>query len=211
MALGHRKVKKSSSTKSVVKNTEQYKNKVMKKVAKLSKAIRIPPPVNQFSVLLSEGDEKKILDLLKKYSPETKKEKRERLKLENPKAGAKPILLKFGMKHIVELIEGGRLKYCVIATDVDPITTIVFLPTLCKRYNVPYCLVSSQSTLGNLVHQKRTVCVGLEGVRNEDGAELEEVINMSNAVYADKYDEHMKQAGGSAAKKNYLEEGIVNK
>jgi len=31
----------------------------------------------------------------------------------------------------------------MIANDVDPIETVLFLPTLCRTFDVPFCVVQS--------------------------------------------------------------------
>ncbi|KAL6121732.1 LSU ribosomal protein L7AE [Nucleospora cyclopteri] len=175
------------------------------KINKLKSAIKIPAPINQFNTQLKGVDEEKLISLFSKYSPETKKEKRDRLASSNPKAGPKPIIIKFGMKHIVSLIKRKQLKLLVIAADVSPITTVVFLPTLCKKMNIPYAIVEKQSKLGDLVHLKRTAAVGLENVRAEDEALFKEVIQMSNSVFSDQYEKHMSTIGGKSVKINKLE------
>ena len=59
----------------------------------------------------------------------------------------------------------------LIAADVDPIETVVFLPTLCKAMDVPYAIVPSKARLGELVHKKTATCVALTDFK-EGAAEL---------------------------------------
>jgi large subunit ribosomal protein L7Ae len=119
----------------------------------------------------------KLLKLLGKYKPETKQEKKLRLKkaAENGGAGktAKPIHVKFGLNHVTTLIEEGKAKLVVIAHDVDPIETVVHLPTLCRRKNVPYCFIRGKANLGKLVHMKTATAVALTEVNKEDFQDLE--------------------------------------
>lgn len=78
---------------------------------------------------------------MSKYSPENKKEKSDRLKTEaankssgkDAKNDKKPIFLKYGLNHLVHLIEGGHPRLVAIASDVDPIELVMFLPTLCRK------------------------------------------------------------------------------
>lgn len=246
MVLGYRK-KKEEVKKIVPKEVAERRLKT--KIEKLSTSIKIPAPIHQFNTKLSEKDEERVLSLLSKYSPETRKEKFERVKKEketlsnmseekktdiiksadisdeikeeiiNKKLfngklanrlikhtlSAKPILLKFGARHIVDLAEQKKLKLVLIASDVVPITTFVFLPTLFKRLNVPYAIVSSKSKLGNLVNVKQAGVIGIESVRSEDEVEFENVIKLCNSIFSDRYEEHMKECGGSAARRNKLE------
>lgn len=53
----------------------------------------------------------------------------------------KPLVVKFGLNHITTLVESGKAQLVVIAHDVDPIELVVWLPALCKKMGVPYCIV----------------------------------------------------------------------
>jgi ribosomal protein L7Ae-like RNA K-turn-binding protein len=123
-----------------------------------------------------------LLKLLSKYSPETKKEKKVRLlkeaegKAKDPKAKDakktdkkdKPVVLKFGLNHVTELVEQGKAKLVAIAHDVDPIEMMVYLPALCRKKGIPYAFVKGKVRLGKLVHQKTATCVALVDSRKED-------------------------------------------
>lgn len=202
MALGisKKRVKKAESVAPEVKEAA-----IQKKIYNLANAIKIPPPINQFKTQLEGSDLERVLNLLKKYQPETREEKVIRLQSANPKAGPKPILLKFGLRHVVDLIERKKLGFVVIAADVAPITIVLGLPTLCKKLGIPYAIVPSKTVLGSLVHLKTNAVIGLETVRPEDKAEFEEVIRISNALFMDQYEKHMTTVGGRIAKKTELQ------
>ena len=53
----------------------------------------------------------------------------------------KPVVVKFGINHITTLVEEGKAQLVAIAHDVDPIELVVWLPALCKKMGVPYCIV----------------------------------------------------------------------
>lgn len=53
----------------------------------------------------------------------------------------KPIVVKYGINHITNLVESGKAQMVVIAHDVDPIELVVWLPALCKKMGVPYAIV----------------------------------------------------------------------
>ncbi len=116
---------------------------------------------------------------MKKYAPETRKEKVQRLrdtaktavKGEKKKTGDKPVTLKYGLNHVTYLIEQKRAKLVLIAADVDPIETVAFLPTLCKSLDIPYAIVPSKARLGLLVHKKTATVVALTDFK-ENQAEL---------------------------------------
>lgn len=198
MALGisKKRVKKEEPI-----DKEVRESAIQTKIYKLANAIRIPAPVNQFKTQLTGSDLDKLLGVLEKYRPETKEEKVVRLQSENPRAGPKPILLKFGLRHVVDLIEQKKLGLVVIAADVAPITLVISLPTLCKRFQIPYAIVPSKAVLGSLVYLKSSAVIGLEGVRSEDQKEFDEVIRISNALFMNQYEKHMTTAGGLSSKK----------
>lgn len=121
-----------------------------------------------------------MISLLKKYAPETRKEKKERLQKiaksevkneKKKKQGDKPIQVKCGLNHVTYLIEQKRAKMVLIAADVDPIETVVFLPTLCKSMDIPYAIVPSKARLGSIVHKKTATCLALTDFK-EGAAEL---------------------------------------
>ena len=143
----------------------------------LLRRLKCPPAIAQFLEPLDKSTTQKALSLLKKYSPETKKEKKETLQKEaqseakgekGKKTGPKPVNVKCGLNHVTYLIEQKRAKLVLIAADVDPIETVVFLPTLCKSMDVPYAIVPSKAKLGELVHKKTATCVALTEFK--DGA-----------------------------------------
>ena len=92
--------------------------------------------------------------------------------MKRKKDGKKPVYLKTGLNHVTHLVQQKRAKLILIAADVDPIETVVFLPSLCKTMDVPYAIVSSKARLGSLVGKKTTTCVALTDFK-ESAAELE--------------------------------------
>lgn len=90
------------------------------------------------------------MKFLKKYTPESKVEKKARLveeaklKVEGQnKDKKKPVVLKFGLNHVTTLIEEKKAKLVVIAHDVDPIELVLWLPQLCRKQEVPFCFIKS--------------------------------------------------------------------
>ena len=146
----------------------------------LMKRLKCPPALAQFFDPLDKDQFKKIFKLLEKYAPESRKEKKERLQKEakekmedkKKKDEKKPVYLKSGLNHVTYLVEQKRAKLVLIAADVDPIETVVFLPSLCKTMEIPYAIVSSKERLGHLVGRKTATCVALADFK-ENAAELE--------------------------------------
>lgn len=173
---------------------------IKKKISKLANAIRIPPAINQFKTFLSEHDTKKFVDLFMNYRPENKEEKKARLDSEDPKKGPKPILVKFGLKHVTNLIETKKAKLVLISASVNPIEVVIFLPTLCRKMGVPYAIVENSTILGRLVNLKSTSCVCLCDVRPEDEATFKEILGIANAAFLDCYETHLNTWGGGPKK-----------
>jgi len=147
--------------------------------------------------------------LLTKYSPETKKDKKQRLLKEaeaskdkkDAKKGdskhktPKPINIKFGLNHVTELVESGKAKLVVMAHDVDPVELLVFLPALCRKKGIPYCFIKGKARLGKLVHTKTATCVALTEVKKEDFQDLD-VLSKNFKVQFNENEQHRRTWGG---------------
>ena len=151
----------------------------------LMKRLKCPPALAQFFDPLDKDTCKKVYKALENYTPETKHEKKERLEKEakeqvkdkkdkknKKKEGKKPVTLKCGLNHVTYLVEQKRAKLVLIAADVDPIETVVFLPSLCKAMEIPYAIVPSKERLGHLANKKTCTCLALTDFK-ENAAELE--------------------------------------
>jgi large subunit ribosomal protein L7Ae len=160
----------------------------------LFQRLKVPPSINQFSNALDKNGATALFRLLNKYRPETKKAKAERLRKVAADAasgagsgvsGRPPARLQFGLNHVVNLIEQKKAKLVCIASDVDPIELVVFIPALCKNMGVPYCIVKNRSRLGTLVNQKNATCVAVTEVNKEDAAELDTLVKLCTSKYND--------------------------
>jgi len=162
----------------------------------LYQRLKVPPSVNQFSNSLDKNLSVNLFKLLHKYRPEDAAQKKERLKAlaEKKEGGAedsskKPLYVKFGLNHITKLCEQKKAQLVVIAHDVDPIELVIWLPALCRKMDIPYCLVKSQSRLGALVHQKTATALALTSVRPEDRHEFSQLVT----AIRQQYNENAKQ------------------
>merc|ERR1712146_467723 len=70
-------------------------------------------------------------------------------------------VLKFGLKHITDLICDKKVALVAIAHDVNPIELVVWLPALCRKNGIPYCIVKGKARLGTLVGMKNAAVVAL--------------------------------------------------
>jgi large subunit ribosomal protein L7Ae len=165
----------------------------------LMSRLKVPPPVNQFSYTLDKPQQSALNRLLRKYSPESKAEKKERRTKAAQGSGdsAKPEVLKYGLNHITWLVENQKARLVVIAKDVDPIELVVWLPALCRKFEVPFCIVKSKASLGKLVHKKTAAAVAIESVKKEDVHDLENLRTTFRSSYNENKDMLTVWGGGS--------------
>ena len=116
----------------------------------LNLRLKVPPAIAQFSNVLDRNTAAQAFKLLSKYKPETKAEKKERLLKEataikegkkKEDVSKKPYAVKYGLNHVVGLIENKKANLVLIPNDVDPIELVIFLPALCRKMGVPYAIV----------------------------------------------------------------------
>jgi large subunit ribosomal protein L7Ae len=173
--------------------------RIQRQRAILKKRLKVPPAINQFTRTLEKNSADLVFKLLKNYTTESRETKRKRLieaakaevNQKDGKSGAsekkseKPMLLKYGINHITTLIEQKKAKLVVIAHDVDPIEIVVWLPALCRKMDVPYCIVKGKARLGLFVHKKSVTAVALTEVRSGDASALAQVVASVRARYDD--------------------------
>ncbi|KAN0062276.1 60S ribosomal protein L8 [Thecaphora frezii] len=179
----------------------------------LNQRLKVPPAIAQFSNTLDKNTATNLFKLFNKYRPESKQEKKARLdavakevaegKKADPKAdGKKPLFVKYGLNHVVALVEAKKAALVVIAADVDPIELVVFLPALCRKMGVPYVIVRSKSSLGTLVHKKTAAVACIEEVRSEDQRELANLVAAAKANYLENNDHRRTWGGGIRGNKS---------
>jgi len=159
----------------------------------LLERLKVPPTIYQFSKALDKNQAAELMKLLVKYQPETKAAKQSRLETiakaaeakENVAQGPPPNVIKFGLKHVTTLIEQKKAKLVIIAHDVDPIELVIWLPALCRKMDVPYCIVKGKGRLGTLVHKKNTAVLALTAVNKEDEPKLRTLSENFHAQFND--------------------------
>jgi large subunit ribosomal protein L7Ae len=137
---------------------------------------------------------------LVKYQPESKAAKAQRLEAAATAAAAgeaAPVSsasaqVKFGLKQVTSLIEKKQAKLVVIAHDVDPIELTVWLPALCRKMDVPFCIVKGKSRLGTLTHMKTCAALCLTKVNKEDESKLKSLTESFHA----QFNEHVEKKWG---------------
>jgi large subunit ribosomal protein L7Ae len=170
----------------------------------LLQRLKVPPAINQFRLAMDASTSNTLFKLMKKYKPESKLQKKERLGTaaeakaagSDPTPTKAPINIKFGINHVTELVEAKKAKLVVIAHDVEPIELVVWLPALCRKMDVPYCIIKSKARLGEVVHQKIATAVAFTAVRPEDKAEFTKLSENVRSQFNDRFDDVRKRWGG---------------
>jgi len=170
----------------------------------LAKRLKVPPAINHFSHTLDKAAATQLFKLLEKYHPESKAEKKARVKVAAektaqtlaPTESKKAQALVHGIKNVTALIESKKAALVVIAHDVDPIELVVWLPPLCRKLNVPYCIVKSKSRLGQVVGMDNTSCIAIAEVKAEDRGTLSKIVDTVNTQFLARFKEEMHKWGG---------------
>jgi large subunit ribosomal protein L7Ae len=171
----------------------------------LLKRLKVPPPINQFTQTLDKQTSTQLFKLLEKYRPESRAEKKLRLKQraeDQAKTGKpdrptkRPNGLRSGMNTVTSLIEKKKAQLVLIAHDVEPIELVLHLPTLCRKMGIPYCIVKGKARLGRLVHLKTCSSLALTDVNTDDKSGLGKIIEAIKTNFNDRYDELRRHWGG---------------
>jgi large subunit ribosomal protein L7Ae len=176
--------------------------------------LKVPPIISQFSKTLDKNQASYLYKLLLKYLPENKTEekvtnfKAKNIKTDPCRTQLKPTI-KFGIKHVTQLIEAKKAQLIVIANDVDPIEIVCWLPTLCLKMGIPYLIVKSKANLGRFVHKKTATAIAIVGVAEEDSRELANLVEISDLMYFGGY--KPQWGGGVLGHKSKVSHARTNK
>jgi len=171
----------------------------------LKKRLKVPAAINQFSRALDKNQASNLFRLLAHYRPESSEEKNSRLKARAaeeakgnaaPQKSEKPMFVKQGLNHVTNLIEAKKAKLVVIAHDVEPMELVVWLPALCRKMNIPYCIVKGKARLGHLVYKKTTSVVAITDIRREDQSKLDQLVANIRIQFNDNVASRRVQGGG---------------
>jgi len=178
--------------------------RVQRQRAILWKRLKVPPPIHQFTKTIEKNAAQNLFALLFKMRPETRAEKAKRLKeravlelkgKEPPKL-KRPVSVKYGLNTVTNLIEKKEARLVIIAHDVNPIELVIWMPALCKKMGVPYCIVKDKARLGTVVHKKTASCLAITTITKELQHRLDQMISTFTMQYNDCYEADRKKWGG---------------
>jgi len=180
--------------------------RLQRQKAVLQTRLKVPPPVHQFSSTLDKQTATQLFKLMDKYRPETKEAKKDRLKLRaadkaQGKADAptkRAPVVRHGVNSVVTLVEKKKAQLVVIANDVDPIELVIFLPALCRKMGVPYCIVKNKARLGMVARRKTTSCLAITQVESGDRGSLSKLVESVKTNYNERSEEIRKHWGGGS-------------
>jgi len=190
----------------------------------LNQRLKVPPAVAQFGKALKGPSAKDLFKLLKNYMPESpadkkkrlkaqaeadlkeekkeKKEKKETSKQRRAKSKSKkearakkPLVLRYGINTIASLVQSAKAKLVAIAHDVDPIELVIWLPALCRKFNVAYVIVKGKARLGHLVHKKTASALALTDVRKEHDNAFQNIVNLARTQFNDNVRSYTETGG----------------
>lgn len=73
---------------------------------------------------------------------------------------------------------------------------VLFLPALCRKMGVPYCIVKGKARLGMLVRRKTCTALALTNVEANDKANFGKIVEAIKTNYNDRHDEIRRHWGG---------------
>merc|ERR1712205_167712 len=153
----------------------------------LYQRLKVPPAITQFTRTVDKNTATDLFKMLNKYRPESNEQKEERRKAaaegKGAAAKAKDNSVKCGINQIARLVESKKAKLVVISHDVDPLELVVWLPALCKKMDVPYCIVKGKARLGTVVHKKTATALCFTEVNNEDSREFSKITESVHSMY----------------------------
>jgi len=178
--------------------------RLQRQKAILLKRLKVPPSINQFQSTLDRQTASQLFKLLDKYRPEPKKERRARLfQRAADRAAGKPDqatkrapVVRSGINTVVSLVEQKKAQLVIIAHDVDPIEMVIYLPALCKKMGVPYCIVKGKARLGQVVRRKTATALAVATVNADDKTALNKLVEVCKTNFNDRYDELRRHSGG---------------
>eukprot|EP00477_Mikrocytos_mackini_P000444 GAHX01000470.1.p1 GENE.GAHX01000470.1~~GAHX01000470.1.p1 ORF type:complete len:221 (-),score=46.87 GAHX01000470.1:40-702(-) len=148
----------TSKPKSAYRKVYPLAVKVQKKKKHLKEVLTAPKTIAEFSHTLSKEEETQLYSFLEKLKKETKAQKKQRLLKGEGEFGYSVIS---GLSQITKLVERKEADLVLIPVDVEPLDLVVWLPSLCRKMDVPFAFVKSKSRAGAVAGYKKCAALAL--------------------------------------------------
>jgi len=168
--------------------TKTLQGPTAKDLFKLLKHYMPESPVDKKKRLKAqaESDLKEEKKEKKDKKPETSKQRRAKSKVnKEERKKKKPPVLRHGISTVAGLVQNAKAKLVVIAHDVDPIELVIWLPALCRKFNIPYVIVKSKARLGHLVYHKTASALALTDIRKEHDTTFNNLADLARKQFND--------------------------
>merc|ERR1712223_967079 len=178
--------------------------RLQRQKAILFQRLKVPPPINQFNQTLDRQTATQLFRLLDKYRPESKQEKKARLRIRAEQRAKgkedtptkRPNTVRSGVNTVTTLAGQKKAQLVVIAHDVDPLEIVLFLPALCRKMGVPYCIVKNKARLGRVVRRKTASCLALCATSSDDRSAMNKLTEAVKTNFNERVDEIRRHWGG---------------
>ena len=156
--------------------------------------LKIPPAIFQFSKTLDKNMSSQLFQLLSNYRRTESVSKHNMFKSKIKNSTNKDlVLIRHGINTVAKLVKNQKALFVLIANDVNPIDCVVWLPTLCTKMNIPYCIVKSKSKLGALVNRKKTSCICITYIHSNDNENFQKLLDCFRKNFNDRYSDAIKR------------------
>jgi large subunit ribosomal protein L7Ae len=172
--------------------------RIQKQRCILSKKLKIPTMISQFTKILNFNLTRKVFEILSKYKTkdknhnETEKNIEQIEKNRRENNNKKVFFLKHGINTVTNLVRKKKALFVLIANDVSPVEMVIWLPSLCKKLNIPFCIIKNKTRLGNLVKKKKTSCLAIESFLNKDKSDIIKIMDCFRSTFDQKFENNKK-------------------
>lgn len=173
--------------------------------------LKMPPSINQFNFAIDKSQATGLLKMMQKYRPESRKARKVRLlemaktKKEGGEVSYKrPVCVTFGLEAVTKAVERKSAKLVVICHDCDPIDLVIWLPTLCRKMDIPYCIFKGRARLGAVVHKKTCLTLCFTDVRGEDRVDFDKMCVNFRGQFNDNVEARRQWGGHKLSNKSML-------
>jgi large subunit ribosomal protein L7Ae len=178
--------------------------RIQRQKSVLQRRLKIPPPINQFSFAADKATVTQLFKLMEKYRPETAAMKKRRLQkraedkveTKEDQPTKRPNVIRQGINTVVNLVEQKKAQLVIIAHDVDPLELVIYLPALCRKMGVPYCIIKGKWRLGKLVRRKNCTALAITQVDSGDRATFAKLVESIKNNFNERFDEFKRHWGG---------------